>query len=54
MHVGILGPLQVRGDAGQPIELGGPRLRALVIRLALHARGQGLTRADLAALAAEA
>ncbi|HTT52560.1 MAG TPA: BTAD domain-containing putative transcriptional regulator [Streptosporangiaceae bacterium] len=37
MHVGILGPLQVRGDAGQPIELGGLRLRALVIRLALDA-----------------
>ncbi len=37
MQVGILGPLQVRGDAGQPIELGGPRLRALVIRLALDA-----------------
>jgi len=37
VQVGILGPLQVRGDAGQPIELGGPRLRALVIRLALDA-----------------
>ena len=37
MHIGILGPLQVRSDAGQPIELGAPRLRALVIRLALDA-----------------
>ncbi len=37
MRIGILGPLEVRGDAGQPIELGGPRLRALVIRLALDA-----------------
>ena len=37
MRIGILGPLEVRGDAGQPIELGGPRLRALVIRLALAA-----------------
>jgi predicted ATPase/DNA-binding SARP family transcriptional activator len=37
VRIGILGPLQVRGDAGQPIELGGPRLRALVIRLALDA-----------------
>jgi predicted ATPase/DNA-binding SARP family transcriptional activator len=35
VRIGILGPLEVRGDAGQPIELGGPRLRALVIRLAL-------------------
>ncbi len=37
MRIGILGPLEVRGDAGQPIELGGPRLRALLIRLALDA-----------------
>ena len=37
MRIGILGPLEMRGDAGQPIELGGPRLRALVIRLALDA-----------------
>ncbi len=35
MRIGILGPLEVRGDAGQPVGLGGPRLRALVIRLAL-------------------
>jgi len=37
VRIGILGPLEVRGDAGQPIELGGPRLRALLIRLALDA-----------------
>ena len=37
MRISILGPLEVRGDAGQPIELGGPRLRALLIRLALDA-----------------
>ncbi len=42
MRIGILGPLEVRGDAGQPIELGGPRLRALVIRLALDA-GQAIS-----------
>ena len=48
MHVGILGPLQVRGDAGQPIELGGPRLRALLIRLALDA-GQTISAERLCA-----
>jgi predicted ATPase/DNA-binding SARP family transcriptional activator len=37
VRIGILGPLEMRGDAGQPIEVGGPRLRALVIRLALDA-----------------
>jgi predicted ATPase/DNA-binding SARP family transcriptional activator len=37
VRIAILGPLQVRGAAGQPIELGGPRLRALLIRLALDA-----------------
>jgi predicted ATPase/DNA-binding SARP family transcriptional activator len=37
VRISILGPLEVRGDAGQPIELGGPRLRALLIRLALDA-----------------
>jgi DNA-binding SARP family transcriptional activator len=48
VHIGILGPLQVRGDAGQPIELGGPRLRALVIRLALAA-GQTISAERLCA-----
>jgi predicted ATPase/DNA-binding SARP family transcriptional activator len=48
VHVGILGPLQVRGDAGQPIEVGGPRLRALVIRLALDA-GQTISAERLCA-----
>ena len=35
MRIGILGPLEVLDAAGQPVRLGGPRLRALVIRLAL-------------------
>ncbi len=35
MRIGILGPLEVRDEAGQPVRLGGPRLRALLIRLAL-------------------
>ena len=35
MRVGILGPLEVRDVAGQPAPLAGPRLRALLIRLAL-------------------
>ena len=35
MRIGILGPLEVRDQAGQPVRLGGPRLRALLIRLAL-------------------
>ena len=48
MDIGILGPLQVRGAAGQPIELGGPRLRALLIRLALDA-GQTISAERLSA-----
>ena len=35
MRIGILGPLEVRHEAGQLVQLGGPRLRALLIRLAL-------------------
>ncbi len=35
MRIGILGPLEVRDEAGQPVRLAGPRLRALLIRLAL-------------------
>ena len=35
MRIGILGPLEVRDEAGQLVQLGGPRLRALLIRLAL-------------------
>ena len=35
MRIGILGPLEVLDEAGQLVRLGGPRLRALVIRLAL-------------------
>ncbi|HTF09456.1 MAG TPA: AfsR/SARP family transcriptional regulator, partial [Asanoa sp.] len=36
MQVGILGPLEVIAD-GQPVEVGGARLRALLTRLALDA-----------------
>ncbi len=35
MRIGLLGPLEVRDEAGQLVQLGGPRLRALLIRLAL-------------------
>ena len=35
MRIGILGPLEVRDQAGQPVRVGGARLRALLIRLAL-------------------
>jgi predicted ATPase/DNA-binding SARP family transcriptional activator len=35
VRIGILGPLEIRDEAGQPVRLGGPRLRALLIRLAL-------------------
>jgi hypothetical protein len=44
VQVGILGPLEVRGDGGRPIDSPGARLRALLIRLALDAgRRSGLT-----------
>ncbi|WP_433182204.1 BTAD domain-containing putative transcriptional regulator [Actinoallomurus sp. CA-150999] len=35
MRIRILGPLQVRGGDGRPVEVGGARLRLLLIRLAL-------------------
>jgi predicted ATPase/DNA-binding SARP family transcriptional activator len=35
MRVGILGPLEVRDDAGIALPVGGARLRALLIRLAI-------------------
>ncbi|SNT47825.1 Predicted ATPase [Actinomadura meyerae] len=34
MRIGILGPLDLRDEAGRPVEVGGPRLRALLVRLA--------------------
>ncbi|WP_176611347.1 BTAD domain-containing putative transcriptional regulator [Actinomadura sp. WMMB 499] len=37
MRIGILGPLVVRDAAGRPVEVGGPRLRALLVRLAIDA-----------------
>jgi predicted ATPase/DNA-binding SARP family transcriptional activator len=37
VRIGILGPLELRDEAGQPLRLGGPRVRALLIRLALDA-----------------
>jgi predicted ATPase/DNA-binding SARP family transcriptional activator len=37
MRVRVLGPLEVVGDDGRQIGVGGPRLRALLIRLALEA-----------------
>ncbi|WP_407924299.1 AfsR/SARP family transcriptional regulator [Actinomadura macrotermitis] len=35
MRIAILGPLDVRDDTGRPVTVRGPRLRALLIRLAL-------------------
>ena len=35
VRIGILGPLQVRVGSGEPVEVVGPRLRTLLIRLAL-------------------
>lgn len=37
MWFSVLGPLQVRDDRGQPVAVGGPRLRALLSLLLLHA-----------------
>lgn len=37
MRVAMLGPLEVRGADDRPVEVGGGRLRALLIRLALDA-----------------
>jgi hypothetical protein len=38
--IGVLGPLEMRVGFGEPVEVVGPRLRTLVIRLAsgLHRR----------------
>ncbi|MGO9780263.1 MAG: hypothetical protein ACLPKE_22705 [Streptosporangiaceae bacterium] len=35
VRVGILGPLEVRDAAGRPMALTGPRLRTLLVRLAV-------------------
>src|SRR5512132_385825 len=35
VRIGILGPLEVKVAAGDPVEVVGPRLRALLLRLAL-------------------
>jgi DNA-binding SARP family transcriptional activator len=37
VRIGILGPLEVRDAAARPVEVSGPRLRALLIRLAVDA-----------------
>lgn len=37
MQIALLGPLEVRGPAGSPVEVRGSRLRALLILLALDA-----------------
>jgi predicted ATPase/DNA-binding SARP family transcriptional activator len=37
VQIGVLGPLEVRTDAGAVLDVGGARLRALLIRLALDA-----------------
>ncbi|MEV8511916.1 BTAD domain-containing putative transcriptional regulator [Dactylosporangium sp. NPDC051484] len=37
MRFGILGPLEVRNDAGAPVAVGGPKPRALLTRLLLEA-----------------
>ncbi|RFU39764.1 AfsR family transcriptional regulator, partial [Actinomadura logoneensis] len=36
VRIGILGPLEVRDGTGRPVEISGPRLRALLVRLALE------------------
>src|SRR3984957_21085794 len=35
VRIGVLGPLEVRDDAGAPVPVGGARLRSLLIRLAV-------------------
>ena len=37
MQIALLGPLEVRAGSGAPVEVGGARLRTLLIRLALDA-----------------
>jgi len=36
VQIAVLGPLEVRADAGAPVEVGGMRLRTLLILLALE------------------
>ncbi|MFC4911222.1 AfsR/SARP family transcriptional regulator [Actinomadura gamaensis] len=36
VRIGILGPLEARDETGRPVEISGPRLRALLVRLALE------------------
>src|SRR6266540_2010814 len=36
LRIGILGPLEVRVGFGEPVQVVGPRLRALLIRLAME------------------
>jgi len=36
MEIGLLGPLEVRADGGAAVEVGGARLRTLLIMLALE------------------
>jgi DNA-binding SARP family transcriptional activator len=45
VQVGILGPLEVRDDAGTLLPVSGARLRALLIRLAIaHGRAVSVDR----------
>jgi hypothetical protein len=37
LGIGLLGPLQVRDEAGRPVHVGGRQLRALLTLLALNA-----------------
>jgi hypothetical protein len=37
LRIGLLGPLQVRDEAGRAVHVGGRRLRLLLILLALDA-----------------
>jgi predicted ATPase/DNA-binding SARP family transcriptional activator len=37
MELRVLGPLEVLGDDGAPVQLGGPRVRAVLAQLLLHA-----------------
>ena len=36
LRIGILGPLEVRVGFGEPVQVPGTRLRALMIRLAME------------------
>ncbi|HEY2674067.1 MAG TPA: hypothetical protein VGJ07_27345 [Rugosimonospora sp.] len=46
MRVAILRPLAVTDDSGRPVDLNGPRLRTLVIRLARRRAAGGQRRPD--------